>query len=252
MPYAKIEKSGCCERHGSVQIRISMYLEPGDARYDECHIQVVDTTSTEYLEGYQGKVYKSGLPIDFGAYQLWHNSLPKVWRNTSFHNHFIYADPDITDNEIKSLMDFHLPNFYKAWCDSKNLRSGWATEKRIRPLRYDEVEEPSNFALRKEQAKERVASLTEISSKSTLEGRTFPATEIDVGVNTLDAGDTDSLGDTYILVGNPANDAGTIDYAELYTYDNLYEDTKIGTFYGSSTSYTNRDYELIGDADGAP
>ena len=33
--YAKIEPSGCCVSHGSVQIRLAFYLEPGDARYEE-------------------------------------------------------------------------------------------------------------------------------------------------------------------------------------------------------------------------
>ena len=34
----EIEPSGCCERKGMRQIRICFYLEPGDERYNEHHI----------------------------------------------------------------------------------------------------------------------------------------------------------------------------------------------------------------------
>lgn len=165
MPYAKIEKSGCCERHGNVQLRFSFYLEPDDARYDERYVLVVDITSAKYLEGYQGEVDEMGSAIDSEACQIWRDSLPKVWHNNTFHNHFVYADPDITDAEIKVLMNFHLANFYEAWKQGKPIRSGWAIETKIQPLHYDEVDKPKIYSLRKQQCLDRITTLSAISTK---------------------------------------------------------------------------------------
>ena len=68
---------------------------------------------------------------------------------------------------------------------------------------------------------------------------------IDIGSGAADYGGTFPVGDTRIDKTNPANETGTIDTIEIW-HNTDGTDVKVGTFYGSGTSYTNRDYELIG------
>lgn len=72
------------------------------------------------------------------------------------------------------------------------------------------------------------------------------ATAIDIGAGATDRASMMDLG-TYTIIDktNPANDTGTITSFELW-YNTNATGVKIGTFSGSGTSYTNRDYETIG------
>lgn len=235
--HAVINKSGTGVFHGNMAALISMFLEPGDARHGEHFVQVPVFPP----EGYTG-------PKDNeDAYKAWVKSLPKRWQNNPFHNHYIYGDPDITDAEIKAQMEFHLANFYRAWSEHKSIRSGWATETRIRPLRYDEVEAPANFALRKAQCEQRANALklSNLSVTSLNGGSVFPATDITIGAAATDR--TSVFGSDYTLIclNNPANDTGTITDFEVWAKTTMLN-TKVGTFFGSGTDYTSRDFELVG------
>ena len=84
--YFEVENSGVCERKGLVQVRYCLYLEPGDARYDEFYVDVPDIK-----EEYTGK------EEDFGD---WIKSLPKKKQLNPFHNHFSYFPDTVTDDEI--------------------------------------------------------------------------------------------------------------------------------------------------------
>jgi hypothetical protein len=53
-------------------------------------------------------------------------------------------------------------------------------------------------------------------------------------------------GTTYIDANVAANGTGTLDTFELWLSAESFHDFYIGTFYGSSTSWTNRDYENLG------
>jgi hypothetical protein len=67
---------------------------------------------------------------------------------------------------------------------------------------------------------------------------------IDVGPGTGDYGA--AIGAvTQIALDNAANDTGTLDTFKIWTNENC-STCKMGTFYGNSTSCTNRDYENIG------
>jgi len=71
---------------------------------------------------------------------------------------------------------------------------------------------------------------------------------IDVGPGAID-GDTAgiSIDDyTFITTGNPANQTGSLDTFEIWLNLKNGAGVKIGTFYGSGTSWTSRDYETIG------
>ena len=66
MAYAKINKSGCIERHGNVQVRVDFYLEPEDPRYSDT---LVDVPVLDDKGGPTGKTKKQLNP---------------------FHSHFMY------------------------------------------------------------------------------------------------------------------------------------------------------------------
>lgn len=207
MAYAVINKSGCVERKGNVQIRLDFFLNHGDPRYEDTLIK--------------GKA-------------------------TPFHTHFVYFGPDVTEDDIKAEVDFHLPNFYKAYQDrwdevKGGMRHGWATEKRITPIDY------SKDAVKVVQCQDRVDSLAEFSHKPEVgEGKEYPATEIDIGADAIGRLNNYVYGRTLIDLANPANDTGIIDTFEVWADVDLTGTNKVGTFYGSGTAYTNRDGAVIG------
>ncbi len=109
--YVKIEPSGCCKRKGTVQIRFSMYLEPGDYGYEKHYVQVPIVP----LGGYSGKRTKEGLPVNQADYDNWLVLLPKVWQNNPFHNHFIFVSPNTPDQEIMNIAKDSLREAYSKW-----------------------------------------------------------------------------------------------------------------------------------------
>jgi hypothetical protein len=113
--YAEIELSGIEVQDGLVRVRFAFYCEPFDPRYAEHFVHVVDETSKEFKEGYPGKTNEQGEPVDQKDYDKWFDSLPKVWQNNPFHNHFDLVSADITDTELKQLMKKRLKDFGKAW-----------------------------------------------------------------------------------------------------------------------------------------
>jgi len=259
MAYAEINKSGCVVRKGNCQIRLDFYLESEDVRYHDTYIETVDTTSAEYLAGYPGKVDKQGNPVDQEDYDHWWDSLPKEWVNTPFHSHFVYLPATFTEADIKAQIDIHLGNFYKAFQDrwdevQGGMRHGWATETRKRPTDYSKTEDASAYDARVSVCQAAIDSLTEFQYKpeGEIKGQSYPSTDIDIGPGaTVRTGNLALNSYTYITLGNPANDTGTIDYFEIYTGDALVA-VKLGTFYGSGTTWTNRDYETLGDVVGTP
>jgi len=127
MAYAKLEPTGCTVHKGKVQLRFSFYLEPGDARYEEHHIQ-----APIILEGgYPGEVDAEGAPVDREHYNSWLESLPKEWQDNPFHNHFVYVDADTPDADIKQLMTEALEEFYGIWAKGEEILAAWKT----RPLK---------------------------------------------------------------------------------------------------------------------
>lgn len=115
--YVKVEPNGCCERKGLVQIRFCMYLEPGDYGYEKHHIQVPLIPEG----GYQGEIDKLGSPVDMENYQKWLDSLPKAWQLNPFHNHFIYVEPETSDEEIMDVGKAFLEEAYVKWACDKAL-----------------------------------------------------------------------------------------------------------------------------------
>jgi len=121
MAYIKIEPSGCYIHKGRIQVRLCFYLEPTDPRYNEHHVYVVDETSQEWLGGYKGKVDAMSSPINQADYDTWIASLPHVWRDNPFHNHFIFIDADTTDSEILKQAQDAFQEFFDGWCKGKDM-----------------------------------------------------------------------------------------------------------------------------------
>lgn len=245
--YAKIEPSGCGEFHGNVKVRFAFYLDPSDARYGEQHIQQPIIPS----RGYGGAVDDWGSPVDQVDYDLWLNGLPREWQTNPFHNHYIYAEPEVTDDEITSLAALHLVNFYEAWRQGKPIRSGWDVAERQRPLRYEEVGDAAAYALRKVKCEQRAESIKQLPGVILpLDGGTiFPATAIDVGAGAIDRGGSVApSAATWIDVNNAANETGILDTFELW-FVTAATGVKVGTFYHSPSpnDFTNRDVEVLGN-----
>ena len=251
MPQVKIEQSGCCERHGLCQVRLAMYLEPGDYGYERCHIRVPVIPEG----GYTGAVDTMGSPVDQADYDAWINSLPKVRQLNPFHNHFLHLEPDVTDQEIEDLMAFHLPNFYEAWRQdygevAGGMRKGWDVKHRKRPKRYEKLISPAEYNARKGLCIARLVSIKSNSALITTDkgGELFPATEIDVGADAIDR--TSPKGSaTYVGKNNPANDTGSIDTIEMWFDTNGDDDganVEVATFSASGNVLTSRDSEVIG------
>ncbi len=154
MPYAKVEPKGCVERHGNVQVKLSFYLEPGDARYDEHHIRMPVIPP----EGYPGEVGEQGMPVDLGAYRSWVESLPTAWQTNPFHNHFIHVSPETTDEAIQAAARLHLANFYAVWAEGRPINAGW--KNRANPTRDFSLAKRSACEVRVATVKRDLPSLT--------------------------------------------------------------------------------------------
>jgi len=100
---------------GVISIRFSLYLEPDDPRYNEHYVEVADETSDEFKKGYQGKRNGGGFPVDQKDFDQWAKSLPTIWQNNPFHNHFDDVSVDITDAALLQLMNKRLVDFGAAW-----------------------------------------------------------------------------------------------------------------------------------------
>ncbi len=228
MAYAKINKSGCVERHGNVQVRIDFYLEPTDPRYNDTYIDV------PVLD-------KKGEPTGKTKKQL-----------NPFHSHFIYFSPEATEAEILKEAEYHLPNFYTAfqnqWDKYKGgMRHGWDTATRVRPARKDKTLSSKDYEAVRLSCEAKITKLTEAStSVNDLAGREYPATEIDIGSPAINRNSYQASNVTCLLLENTANDTGVIDTVEIWA-DTTLKGTVVGTLYlDSGTDYIGRDYESLG------
>lgn len=71
-------------------------------------------------------------------------------------------------------------------------------------------------------------------------------TVIDIGPGATNRGSFKNGGVTLIDLNNSSNDTGILDTIETWFIDDA-NSFKCGTFYGSDTDYTSRDYEYIGN-----
>jgi len=229
MAYAKINKTGCLEERGNLQIRIDFFLEEGDPRYNDPRFYIIDWSSSKAKKGYPGLVNDKDNPIDADDYKQWKDNLPHIWNHLKpFHVHFFYASPDITDAEIKKEMDFHLPNFYTAFQNEWDkvpcgMRHGFAVEKRQKIINYKKILSPEAYTTLKNSVLAKAISIPVIESTvENLVGREYPSTEIDVGQIVAAPNNASLLydGATYytdLSFSNISNDTGWIDTIQVVT-----------------------------------
>lgn len=98
---------------GIMRIRINTYREPGEIGYEEHHIQVPVIP----LEGYSGKKDKEGNPINQKDYDIWIESLPKVWQNNPCLNQFIQVPLNTPQEKIAEIVLEHAKRVKSAGLD---------------------------------------------------------------------------------------------------------------------------------------
>lgn len=130
MAFPKIEPSGCCIRNGWIQLRLCFYLEPLDQRYSEHHAYVVDTTSPQWLSGYHGMTDSMGNPMSQADYASWVASLPRIWQDNPFHNHFVFVDITDTDISIRREIQKAFHRFLAGWIAGKDMGDVWRSKER--------------------------------------------------------------------------------------------------------------------------
>ncbi len=255
--YAQMETSGCCIYKGKVQLRFDLFLEPDAPGYEIHHVQVVDTNSEGFLEGYQGEVDReTGEPLDWYDFNRWWDSLPLVWQNNPFHSVFIFVDATTTDGYIKDKEAEILEQAYKYWI--LNLYD-MAGAYKVLPLDglIDEESlspEPAQLAKLNNLLANKAIFDTTSSAQFVLNvGGVGVASAnpdpIDVGASAIDRNYVGAIHSyTRVSESNPANDSGTITSVESwYAVGTETDDVWIGTFSASGNVLTCRDSESIGD-----
>lgn len=111
--YYKIEKSGCSERGGLVQIRFDLFFEPGDEGYKDHEVDVPIFPA----DGHPGKKDADGNAVDIDDYQKWIDKLPKEKRQNPFCCHFCQFEPTVTDEEILYVGELVLDMAFKNYGD---------------------------------------------------------------------------------------------------------------------------------------
>jgi len=268
MAYGKVDPSGCCERNGSMQVKLGLYLSPDDPRYwDAKKFEHTDWNCKEALAGFQGKaiidpITGESVPVDWEEYAAWVASLPRTWlKERQFHSHFIYLNPyTMRDGDIEAAIAWHMPNFFKAYNDGWDaspggMRHGWDVACRIRPERINQTR-PEQYAEWKAETLSKASILRTLNiaiAPPVIDGREFPSTDIDVGSAAINRGSIRVLGTgthffPSIEGGNPANDDGSLDTVETYVNMTSTGSVEAFTCYEdvSAPSFTCRDLESLG------
>lgn len=243
MAYAVAQKP-LLNQHGWMDLPVAFYLDEKDYGYELHYVDVPVFDGAKYT----GKTDKLGNPVNQEEYDLWVKSLPKKKQLNPFHTHFIHPEPDtITEDKIKTAMDFHLPNFYEAWKAGKTIRSGWDTNTRKAPTRYDKELSVEQFQVRQSLITQRINEFVVVQKNINLVGgKTFPATTIDVGAGAVNRGSTQGYGYMVFDKTNPANDTGILDTFIAWFSSNG-SGFKVGTFSGSGFTFADRDYFTWGN-----
>lgn len=127
MSVSKIGNVELASDEGKVRLLFRFYLEPGDARYDEYHIQIPIIPEG----GYPGELDGEGLVVNREDLDSWLKTLPTRWVDAPFHNHYVKVNADINDKEILQLMKDYLKYFYELWSNHTDIVMAWKPEGRL-------------------------------------------------------------------------------------------------------------------------
>ena len=178
------------------------------------------------------------------------------YRDTPFHSHFIYPERNASDADIKAEIQRTLNYFYAFHQHCWDKRLEFINEWKKVPSKSGQVRCPFIKGEPKDVSANqiRITDIINRKDKFQIGVSKVPSQDlnigekgtIDIGSGAVDGASTfPTEGYTLIDETNPANAAGTIDTFEIWANTDL-SGAKIGTFYGSSPSYTNRDGETIG------
>jgi len=112
--FYKINKTGCNERKGLVEVRYDLYLDPEDHNYNDHYVQVPIIPEGK---DYKGKLGEMGRPVDQEDWKKWFDGLEKVWQHNPFCCHFCQFEPNVTDEEILFVGELALDMAHKNWKD---------------------------------------------------------------------------------------------------------------------------------------
>ncbi len=107
MSFFKIEKTGCNVRKGLLQVRYDLFWDEKNPEYQLVEEKIYPE------ESYQG---------DEKDYQAWLDSLPTQLVNLPFCSHFVFFEPNVTDEEILFVGELALD------MAEKNYRAGDVTK----------------------------------------------------------------------------------------------------------------------------
>ncbi len=241
--------SGTHVHKDALKVRLDLYPSETDKSYSQNYIYVPVIPET----GYPGKVDKEGNPINQEDYKKWLDSLPHIWKLNPCLSVFVKVDENIT----KELLTQYIGDIYKpdvlATLDnalvastkeqphlSAHLISPYMRNK----ITLSKAKTQSFDSQSKAYIDTILKDFSTIKSASGLFERIQPQS-VDIGPGAL-TGSVSLAGYTILSDNNPANADGSLDTLEVWYKTNA-TGAKLGTFYGSGTSYTRRDYELIGD-----
>ncbi len=255
--------SGTHIHKDALKIRLDLYPSETDKSYAQNYIYVPVIPA----EGYQGKVYPegtiikqyndiddkyydqdmSGMPIDNEAYDKWIKSLPHIWKLNPCLSVFVKVDENIT----KELLTEFCGDIYKsdvlATIDDALIQSNSAHL--ISPYMKSRVSlsvvKTTTFDAQSKSNIDTVLKDFAIGKATSGLIEKIEPKSIDVGPGAIDLASLITSTYTLIDLVNPSNGNGVLDTIEFW-FDNSGTGVKAGTFYGSSTSYTSRDYESIG------
>jgi hypothetical protein len=271
---------------GNLKIRLDFFPTPDSKSYASQHVEVVDEKSEEYQRGYPGELDKDGQPLDPKAYDEWLAKLPKVWQTNPCLSHFITVKPDITQADLDAIVKSLFPGTATATIDDASIQSNsahllspymrdkskatsvkmWDDDAAMTPILADLSSKGTIEAAKATLASAKADPATKLKVEDSIvtdlnlrlagyglaadskDAPIEPITpqSIDVGssaINRTYHGNLNTF--TVIDLNNPANATGTLDTFQYYAPFTSHG-VVMGTFSGSGSTWTSRDYETIG------
>jgi len=253
----KFNPTGTHIHKGLLKVRVDLYPEPTDKTYTLHHIQVPDITSRAYLKGYKGKLDEFGSPINQEDYNLWIESLPKIWQLSPCLCHFIVVPETIILADVNEYVARLFDKDTVATLDNALVQPNAihlvSTYMRGKSPFTNEKVKTKDFASLIAVTNQKLTSL----SASLLDGGEILIIEpgsVVIGAGATNRGATwDSNSYTLVDRNVPANAGGTLDTCQINcAYTGGFTNLVFGTFFlVSGTTYETRDSESVGDEAGA-
>ncbi len=206
--------------------------------------------------GYPGLKDERGIPSDAQDYQNWLAALPTIMELNPCFVHFIRINPATTltqlETEIQRIFTPGVLTSIDTFLATRG-KEERADMSRLRRLMNAPERLGGKFILPEGYDEQLIiagadARLRGLAGELDGRGRRLdiePGT-IDIGPGAIDRATAISVAGTDIDTNNPANDTGILDIFELWFAVSA-TGVKAGTFYGSGTDWTSRDYESIGN-----